>query len=107
MKPVERSPVSLTWGGELDDDCTAESGALVLRAEWMYDDIWWWAVYDGQKLVASSTVMPAHYKSGAEARDAAEQAIVDYLAGGPKRRELLRRNKNWAKSCLLEKKNRR
>ena len=39
----------LTWTGDLEYDCTAEWAGLMLRAECMNDDYWWWEVYDMQK----------------------------------------------------------
>lgn len=36
----------IVWQGDLNDDCTAKWAGLMLRAEGMDDDYWWWAVYD-------------------------------------------------------------
>lgn len=36
----------IVWQGDLSDDCTAEWAGLMLRAEWMDEEYWWWAVYD-------------------------------------------------------------
>ncbi|MBK6839000.1 MAG: hypothetical protein IPG90_12735 [Bacteroidetes bacterium] len=46
-KILARQPI--VWTGDLSDDCTAEWAGLMLRAEWMDEDYWWWAVYDMQK----------------------------------------------------------
>jgi len=51
MKLEERQSLAqqpIIWTGDLDDDCTAIWAGLVLRAEWMDEDYWWWAVYDLQ-----------------------------------------------------------
>lgn len=67
----------IAWSGDLDDDCTAHWCGMVLRAEWMDDDLWWWAVVDAetQSEIASSNVARysgISYASGVAARDAAE-----------------------------------
>ncbi|MDR6568809.1 hypothetical protein [Chitinophaga ginsengisegetis] len=39
----------IIWTGDLSDDCTAKWAGLMLRAEWMEKNYWWWAVYDMKK----------------------------------------------------------
>lgn len=46
-KILAKEPI--IWKGDLSDDCTAEWAGLMLRAEWMDEDYWWWAVYDMEK----------------------------------------------------------
>ena len=38
----------ITWKDDFSDDWTAECFGLMLRAERMNADDWWWAVYDMQ-----------------------------------------------------------
>jgi len=50
---------------------------MVLRAEWMHDDRWWWAVTDTKtRTEIASSNAPRYadtaYTSGQAARDAAE-----------------------------------
>ena len=40
----------IVWTDDLEDDCIALWAGLMLRAEWMDEDYWWWAVYDMQKV---------------------------------------------------------
>jgi hypothetical protein len=50
-KTLAKQPIA--WTGDLSDDCTANWAGLMLRAEWMDEDYWWWAVYDMQKSEAT------------------------------------------------------
>ncbi|MBK9995000.1 MAG: hypothetical protein IPP01_13730 [Saprospiraceae bacterium] len=50
-KTLANEPI--TWTGDLSDDCTAKWAGLMLRAEWMDNEYWWWAVYDMQKYAAT------------------------------------------------------
>ena len=36
----------IEWTGDLSDDCSALWGILLLRAEWMDKNRWWWAISD-------------------------------------------------------------
>ena len=45
-KILSQEPI--IWTGDLSDDCLANWAGLMLRAEWMDDFDWWWAVYDMQ-----------------------------------------------------------
>ena len=65
----------IIWTGDLDDDCTARWAGLMLRAEWMDERDWWWAVSEiatGREL-ASSNDDQREYPSGIVARSAAER----------------------------------
>lgn len=57
------------WTGDLDDDCTAEWGDYMLRAECMDKATWWWKVYYRGDAVAELHLMA---RSGDEARTLAE-----------------------------------
>jgi hypothetical protein len=72
----------IEWYGDLMDDCSARWASLLLRAEWMDDNIWWWAVYDMSKdevQIDASNNYEIRFTSGAEARRAAEQAAKMYV----------------------------
>jgi len=72
---------TLEWTGDLDDDCMAVHRNFMLHAEAMDDDEWWWAIYDnGREVDSSHNTHPDFPKTGVEARDAAELALVSYLA---------------------------
>ena len=47
MKIDKEQPI--IWEGDVEDDCLARWEGLLLRAEWMDDDYWWWCVYDMEK----------------------------------------------------------
>ena len=75
--------MAIKWGGDLGDDCTAHWSGLILRAEWMYGDSWWWAVLEsdtGIEIVSSNNANYAEMKftTGDEARAAAEQAAREF-----------------------------
>ena len=70
------------WYGDLDDDCTARWAGLMLRAECMQDDIWWWAVHDdaqNEQVHSSNDTGESVCHFGGEARQAAEKAARRYL----------------------------
>lgn len=73
------------WRGNLNDDCHARWGGLLLHAEKMDDDDWWWAVSDESirswpdSEVASSNHVPHGCITGGEARAAAEWCAREYL----------------------------
>lgn len=70
------------WEGDLDDDCIAKGYGLILRAEWMDEDYWWWAVYDmnnHEKTIDCSNEYEERYTSGEQARRAAEEVALRYL----------------------------
>jgi len=72
----------ITWKGDLSDDCTAEWFGLMLRAERMNANDWWWAVYDMQdaeRTVDSSNEYDILFPTGNAARDKAETVATAYL----------------------------
>jgi len=72
----------IVWRGDLSDDCVAEWAGLMLRAEWMDEDYWWWAVYDMQMneiTIDSSNEYQVRFKGGEEARAKAESVTKAYL----------------------------
>lgn len=69
----------------MDDDCTAEWAGLMLRAEWMDEDYWWWAVYDmqqGEMTVDSSNEYEIRFIGGEDARAKAEDVAKTYSRTG-------------------------
>ncbi|WP_035601529.1 hypothetical protein [Haloferula sp. BvORR071] len=75
-------PEQPIWTGDLDDDCTAIWDGLMLRAEEMDKDQWWWAVMHEATSaeIGSSNDDPRVCSSGASARQRAEQCARDFLA---------------------------
>lgn len=76
----------IVWTGDLNDDCTAIWNGLILRAEWMDEDIWWWAVSinDGRlEEIVSSNNYETICIGGEKARKFAEQAAIKYFADNP------------------------
>lgn len=72
----------IVWTGDLDDDCTAVWAGLMLRAECMNEDYWWWCIYDmeNQKNVVDASYKYNHqFRSGNESRQAAEERAKHYL----------------------------
>ncbi|MCW1913365.1 hypothetical protein OJ996_07265 [Luteolibacter sp. GHJ8] len=71
----------IVWTGDLEDDCTAFWGGLILRAEEMNDRDWWWAVSraDSGLEIASSNDDGRDCTSGPEARAFAEQAARAFI----------------------------
>lgn len=79
-----KADMAIEWSGELDDDCTAEWLGLLLRAEWMVGDRWWWAVSDiasGEEIDSSNNdgYFEVVFTSGDAARHAAEKAAREHL----------------------------
>lgn len=77
---MQQEPI--IWKGDLGDDCTAMWRGLMLRAEWMDEDYWWWAVYDmdnNEETIDSSNEHEERYTSGEAARRAAEDVAHWYL----------------------------
>ena len=70
------------WEGDLDDDCSARWFGFLLRAEWMDEGIWWWAVYgkNGEGEVDSSNNYEVVVSSGEAARRAAEIAARKFVS---------------------------
>ena len=72
----------IIWNGDLKDDCTAKWSGLMLRAEWMDEDYWWWCVYDmldNQNQIDSSNEYDEQFIGGEVARNKAEEIAKDYL----------------------------
>lgn len=72
----------IIWNGDLEDDCSAHWKGLLLRAEEMEENVWWWAVYDmdnDERTIDSSNEYDVIWYSGNEARRAAEQAAQFYF----------------------------
>jgi len=72
----------IIWTGDLNDDCTAVWNGLILRAEWMDEKIWWWAVsiHDGRtEEIDCSNNYDELCIGGQNARLLAEQAARQYL----------------------------
>ena len=69
------------WIGDMDDDCSSIWAGLLLRAELMDDDVWWWAVTDTETELEfdNSNETGLNPKSGESARKAAEAAARKYL----------------------------
>jgi hypothetical protein len=83
-KILAKEPI--IWTGDLSDDCTAEWAGLMLRAEWMDEDYWWWAVYDMQEnevTVDSSNEYDTRCVGGGAARAKAESVAKAYLGLDP------------------------
>lgn len=73
----------ITWTGDLSDDCTANWAGLMLRAEWMDEDYWWWAVYDTQKngaTIDDSNNYVDRFIGGDVSRQKAERVAQKYIA---------------------------
>ena len=73
---------AIVWKGDLLDDCTAEWAGLMLRAEWIDDNYWWWAVYDMQKnemIIDTSNDYSVRFIGGEIARKKAEEVAKNYL----------------------------
>ncbi|MBF02496.1 MAG: hypothetical protein CMP76_13990 [Flavobacterium sp.] len=79
-KTLAKQPI--TWTGDLSDDCTAKWAGLMLRAEWMDEDYWWWAVYDMQKEEATiddSNNYTDRFIGGDISRQKAENVAKKYI----------------------------
>lgn len=85
MKKSERSALAakpIVWTGDLNDDCVARWAGLMLRAEWMDEDYWWWAVYDfedQENAVDDSNNYNSRFIGGEVARKKAESVAIEYL----------------------------
>ncbi|OOV20526.1 hypothetical protein [Flavobacterium sp. LM4] len=73
----------IIWEGDLDDDCTAKWAGLMLRAEWMDEDYWWWCVYDmfteDEEQIDSSNEYEQRFIGGKVSREKAEEIAKVYL----------------------------
>ena len=72
----------IIWTGDLADDCTAEWAGLMLRAEWMDKDYWWWEVSDMDNPeieIDSSNNYDTSFIGGDASRQKAEEVARKYL----------------------------
>ncbi|WP_438423883.1 hypothetical protein [Aquimarina macrocephali] len=72
----------IIWEGDLKDDCKAKWSGLMLRAEWMDEDYWWWCVYDNLNndiQIDSSNEYGERFIGGEIARNKAEKIAKEYL----------------------------
>ena len=73
------------WEGDLNDDCSAWHERLLLRAEQMDEEYWWWAVSEGvqpnrfKEIASSNDDGAPTCKNGPEARASAEAVARHYL----------------------------
>jgi hypothetical protein len=73
----------IEWTGDLSDDCTASWAGLMLRAEWMDENYWWWTVYDmlnDEVTIDSSNNYSSRFEGGEIARRKAEEIAKIYLS---------------------------
>ncbi|SNR45703.1 hypothetical protein SAMN06265376_1011060 [Dokdonia pacifica] len=72
----------IIWEGNLNDDCTAKWAGLMLRAEWMDENYWWWCVYDmldNQNQIDSSNEYNEQCIGGEAARSEAQDVAKEFL----------------------------
>ena len=72
----------IIWQGDLNDDCTSNWAGLMLRAEWMDEDYWWWSVYDileNENQIDSSNEYEQKFIGGKVSREKAEEIAKNYL----------------------------
>lgn len=85
MKTIEKNrdfDQPIIWSGDLNDDCTAKWAGLMLRAEWMDENYWWWCVYDmldNENQIDSSNEYDERFIGGEKAREKAEEVAKNYL----------------------------
>ena len=69
-------------GGDRNDDCLARWTGLLLRAEWMDEDWWWWSVYDmedNEIQIDTSNEYDERFIGGEVARNKAESIARIYI----------------------------
>jgi hypothetical protein len=72
----------IIWTGDLLDDCSADWAGLLLRAEWMDEDYWWWEVTDIENPeieIDSSNNYDTSFIGGDTSRQKAEEVARKYL----------------------------
>ncbi|CAL2082956.1 hypothetical protein LNI98_12225 [Tenacibaculum dicentrarchi] len=72
----------IKWNGDLKNDCIAKWSGLILRAEWMDENYWWWCVYDilnKENQIDSSNEYDKRIICGEKAREKVEQIARNYL----------------------------
>lgn len=85
----ENQPI--TWTGDLSDDCTATWAGLMLRAEQMDENYWWWAVYDMRKggaIIDDSNNYTERFREGDISRQKAERVAQKYIAEIARRKQM-------------------
>ena len=81
-KRIEFGNQPIEWVGDLEDDCWANWAGLLLRAEWMNGNSWWWSVYDMQRDELTIDCSNDHLDkvpTGGIARARAESAAKSYI----------------------------
>lgn len=81
-KKLAKEPI--IWTGDLDDDCTAIWAGLMLRAEWMDEDYWWWSVSEDKaspydENIDDSNNYDERFIGGEASRKRAEEVARHYL----------------------------
>lgn len=79
-KQLAKKPI--IWKGNLADDCSSNWAGLLLRAEWMDEHSWWWAVYDMQNeevTIDYSNNYSDNFFNGDIARKKAEEVAEKYI----------------------------
>jgi hypothetical protein len=73
----------IIWSGDLEDDCTARWNGLILRAERMDEEIWWWAVSKDNEIQSDEIDSSNNYDTkcigGKKARQLAEEVAVKFI----------------------------
>jgi hypothetical protein len=72
----------IIWTGDLEDDCTAIWAGLMLRAELMEENRWWWTVYDmlsDEITIDCSNDYEIEFNDGETSRQKAEEIARWYL----------------------------
>ncbi len=72
----------IIWQGDLNDDCSSHWNNLLLRAELMDKNDWWWFVYDmanNEIQIDSSNNHNENVPKGEDARKLAENCARNYL----------------------------
>ncbi|MEN8927745.1 MAG: hypothetical protein ABF242_01995 [Flavobacteriales bacterium] len=72
----------IIWEGDMNDDCSAIWSGLMLRAECMDEQYWWWCVYDmlnDEIQIDSSNKYSESFLGGEVARKKAEEVAKRYI----------------------------
>ncbi|TFF38887.1 hypothetical protein [Mucilaginibacter psychrotolerans] len=72
----------IVWTGNLEDDCTALWCGLMLRAEWMEEDYWWWRVCDTKRadvIIDDANSTDERFIDGEVSRARAESVAKQYI----------------------------
>ncbi len=87
VKTPQSASTLIEWRGDLDDDCTAIWNGLMLRAEEMDRNCWWWAVSRDEGRgdeIGSSNSEDRECQSGGVARQRAEDCAREFIIGVPR-----------------------